>query len=122
MILVDSSVWIDHFNKSDSHLIEILDQSEVSVHPMVIGELALGGIRDRGTVLDLLDDLPLAENASHPEVMALIETRQLYGRGLSFIDAHLLASAAISPETSLWTRDKRLRSAALEMGTAHQFV
>jgi predicted nucleic acid-binding protein len=122
VILVDSSVWIDHFNKSDSHLIEILDQSEVSVHPMVIGELALGGIRDRGTVLDLFDDLPLAENASHPEVMALIETRQLYGRGLSFIDAHLLASAAISPETSLWTRDKRLRSAALEMGTAHQFV
>jgi predicted nucleic acid-binding protein len=122
VILVDSSVWIDHFNKSDSHLIEILDQSEVSVHPMVIGELALGGIRDRGTVLDLLDDLPFAENASHPEVMALIETRQLYGRGLSFIDAHLLASAAISPETSLWTRDKRLRSAALEMGTAHQFV
>ena len=122
MILVDSSVWIDHFNKSDSHLIEILDQSEVSVHPMVIGELALGGIRDRGTVLDLLDDLPPAENASHPEVMALIETRQLYGRGLSFVDAQLLASAAISPETSLWTRDKRLRSAALEMGTAHQFV
>jgi len=122
VILVDSSVWIDHFNKSDSHLIEILDQSEVSVHPMVIGELALGSIRDRGTVLDLLDDLPLAENASHPEVMALIETRQLYGRGLSFVDAQLLASAAISPETSLWTRDKRLRSAALEMGTAHQFV
>jgi predicted nucleic acid-binding protein len=120
MILVDSSVWIDHFHKTDAHLSEILELSEVAVHPMVVGELALGNIRNRKTVLELLSDLPIVETARHSEVMAFIESHELYGRGLSFIDAHLLASIAISPETLLWTRDKRLHAAAVEMHGAYE--
>ncbi len=87
---------------------------------MVVGELALGNIRNRKTVLELLSDLPIVETARHSEVMAFIESHELYGRGLSFIDAHLLASIAISPETLLWTRDKRLHAAAVEMHGAYE--
>jgi predicted nucleic acid-binding protein len=119
MILVDSSVWIDHLHTTDETLFELLEQSTVSVHPMVIGELALGQIRDRSTVLSLLANLPSAEVAEHREVMDLIESHHLFGRGLSLIDAHLLASAAISSDTQLWTRDKRLDAAAADVGIAY---
>ena len=119
MILVDSSVWIDHLHTTDETLFELLEQSTVSVHPMVIGELALGQIRDRSTVLSLLANLPSAEVAEHREVMDLIESHHLFGRGLSLIDAYLLASAAISSDTQLWTRDKRLDAAAADVGIAY---
>jgi predicted nucleic acid-binding protein len=119
MVLVDSSVWIDHLHKSDAHLFGLLERSEVSVHPMVIGELALGHLSNRGEVIELLTNLPSPEVALHAEVMVLIETRKLHGRGLSLIDAHLLASVVISPGTTLWTRDKMLRSAAENLNKAH---
>lgn len=120
MILVDTSVWIDHLNLRDAHLAQILEQSEVCVHPMVVGEIALGNVSDRGIVLGLLSDLPVVDSASNSEVTVLIESRRLFGRGLSFIDSHLLASIAISPGTSLWTRDRRLRAAAVELGGAYE--
>jgi len=119
MVLVDSSVWIDHLHKSNVHLAVLLERSEVSVHPMVIGELALGSIPNRAKVIELLTDLPSPGVALHSEVMVLIESRGLHGRGLSFIDAHLLASVAISPDTTLWTCDKALRSAAETLNKAH---
>jgi predicted nucleic acid-binding protein len=119
MVLVDSSVWIDHLHKSNTHLFGLLERSEVSVHPMVIGELALGSIPNRAEIIELLTDLPSSEVAFHSEVMVLVESRKLFGRGLSLIDAHLLASVAISPDTTLWTRDKALRLAAEALNRAH---
>jgi predicted nucleic acid-binding protein len=119
MIVVDSSVWIDHLHKADAHLVGLLENSEVAVHPMVIGELALGSIPGPGKIIDLLSDLPTAEVALHGEVMAFIETHRLYGRGLSLIDAHLLASVLLWPGSTLWTRDKALHAAAVVMNKAH---
>jgi predicted nucleic acid-binding protein len=119
VVLVDSSIWIDHLHKTNTHLGDLLEHSEVSVHPMVIGELALGNISNRTEVLDLLADLPTPEVALHTEVMVLIESHKLYGRGLGLTDAHLLASVLLSPDTTLWTRDKALHAAAVIVNKAH---
>jgi predicted nucleic acid-binding protein len=113
--LVDTSVWIDHLHRAEAHLVALLANAEVCVHPMVIGELALGSLRDRRTVLGLLDALPTLSMASHTEVRHLVEAHQLFGRGLSLVDVHLLAALKITPGTGLWTGDRRLQTAATDL-------
>lgn len=112
MILVDTSVWIDHFHAPVGTLVEALERGEVVTHPFVIGELACGQLRRRRDVLDLLAALPSATMATHEETLALIEEQKLMGKGIGYIDVHLMASAMLSEATTLWTSDKQLRPVA----------
>jgi predicted nucleic acid-binding protein len=112
MILVDTSVWVDHLRAGDAALEGLLNHGQVLMHPLVLGELACGNLRDRGEVLRLLQNLPQATVASDPEVLFFIESNALMGRGIGYVDAHLLAAVALGGSTRLWTRDKRLRSVA----------
>ncbi|HET9000545.1 MAG TPA: type II toxin-antitoxin system VapC family toxin [bacterium] len=102
MILVDTSVWIDHLRAGNGKLRSLLENAEVLAHPFVVGELACGTLRNREEVLTLLQALPEAEVAEHEEVMRVVERERLYGQGLGWIDAHLLASARLS-SAALWT-------------------
>ena len=112
MILVDTSVWIDHLRKGDRGLAALLTASGVLMHPFVIGELACGNLRKRDEVLALLKDLPRVAVASDDEVLFFIERNALMGRGLGYVDVHLLAAVALQGSARLWTRDKRFRAAA----------
>ena len=114
MILVDTSVWIDHLRSGAPLLASVLEDGEVMMHPFVLGELACGRLENRAETLELLAALPAAPSASEDEALAFIERRKLMGRGLGYIDVHLLASAALG-RISLWTRDKQLASVASEM-------
>ena len=116
MILVDTSIWIDHFRQRNVRLVGFLDEAEVLTHTFVIGELALGGMTNRDVILSLLMDLPRAPLADGDEVLALIERRSLYGVGIGYVDAHLIAAALLASPAALWTRDKRLRSVAERVG------
>jgi predicted nucleic acid-binding protein len=116
MILVDTSVWIDHINVSEPLLVKLLNQERVLTHPYVIGEISLGSLRNRDTVLGALSDLPAAPAATPEETLYLIEKEILFNRGIGFVDASLLASARLCPGTTIWTRDKRLKKAAEELG------
>jgi predicted nucleic acid-binding protein len=118
VILVDTSVWIDHLNKTDHQLVSALEEGEVITHPFVIGELACGNIRNRAEILALLESLPPAREATHAEVLAMVERRKLMGIGLGYVDVHLLAAAALTPSATLRTRDRRLASAATRLGLA----
>jgi hypothetical protein len=120
MLLVDTSVWVDHLRHGDEALAAHLRQGSVAVHSGVIGELALGHLRNREQILTLLSDLPQVQQASDAEVLHLIQSRQLMGRGIGYVDAHLLASCLISA-TQLWTRDQRLLRVADDLRiAAHQ--
>lgn len=112
MILVDTSVWVDHLRKGVPQLVELLERGEVLTHPFVIGELACGNLKDRGEVLDLLAALPAAVVAGDDETLLFIEQRMLMGKGIGYIDAHLLASVTLTHDARLWTRDKRLAEIA----------
>jgi predicted nucleic acid-binding protein len=116
MLLVDTSVWIDHLHATEPTLVAALERTDVHQHPMVLGELALGTLADRTVVLRLLSDLPAPRIASHDEVLHLVSQRHLYGRGRALVDAHLLASALLTPGLRLWTRDRRLQAAATSVG------
>jgi predicted nucleic acid-binding protein len=118
MILIDTSVWIDHLHQTEPDLVELLERNDVATHPMVLGELALGSIADRTQFLGLISSLPTAAEATHAEVMDFVDARRLYGRGLSLIDAHLLASAILGDTSLLWTRDQRLARAASDLRVA----
>ena len=118
MILADTSVWVDHFRRGNVLLRDALVEGDVLVHPFVLGELACGNIRNRGEILDLFGELPAARTATHDEVMAMIERRRLMGRGLGYVDAHLLAAVAITPESRLLTLDRRLATIAVSLGLA----
>ncbi len=120
MILVDTSVWVDHFRSGSAALAAALDVGEVLAHPMVIGELACGNLGRRREVLALLRELPSAPVATHLEALSFIESHTLMGRGIGFLDVHLLASTALAESTRLWTRDGRLAAVAAELGIAHQ--
>lgn len=120
MILVDTSVWIDHLRSGDEGLAALLNGSLVLMHPFVVGELACGNLRHRETVLGLLQELPQATVATDTEVLFFIERHALMGRGIGYIDAHLLASASLSDAARLWTRDIRLREVATELGQAYE--
>lgn len=119
MILVDTSVWVDHFRRTDAVLARLLEMGEVLGHPCVIGELALGSLRDRSTVLGLLHQLPQAVTATHEEVLHLVQAERLDGLGIGYVDAHLLAAARLTPECALWTRDRRLAAVADRLQVAH---
>jgi predicted nucleic acid-binding protein len=114
MILVDTSVWIDHLNKSDADLVNLLNSNTVCTHPFVIGELSCGNISNRSEILALIKALTRIELAFEDEVFALLENKKLYGIGLGFIDIHLLASALIH-NVKIWTRDKTLKKTALNL-------
>jgi len=118
MILVDTSVWINHLRNNDPHLVRLLIENSVLGHPFVRGELALGNLRQREEILDALDNLPQASIVFNDEVNLFIEQHALYGLGIGLIDAHLLASTQLSGNTWLWTQDKRLLAAALRLNLA----
>lgn len=119
MILVDTSVWIDHFRTGEPALAPLLDNNRVLMHPFVLGEIACGNLRDRRQTLQLLSGLPVAPQASDAEVMAFIESNRLMGKGIGFVDAHLLAAVALAADAGLWTHDHRLRRAAVKLDLAH---
>ena len=116
MILVDSSIWIDHLRASDAALFTLLDAGAVACHPFVIGEVACGHLRDRARLLTELSRLPQAPLATHTEAMALVDRHRLFGRGVGWADVHLLASVALAADMRVWSADKRLMSAAAGLG------
>ena len=116
MILVDTSVWINHFRVGDPKLAALLQDSYVLAHPWVIGELALGQLSQRTEILGLLHNLPQANVATDAEVLKLIESRHLFGLGIGYVDAQLLAATMLTAGAGLWTRDKRLAAVAAEFG------
>lgn len=115
MILADTSVWIDHLRITDLAMRRHCDAGMVAIHPFVIGELSLGSLRNRSGILRSLNELPQVTVARDEEVMGLIDRYGLFGLGIGYIDAHLLAAVRLTPGTQLWTRDKRLFSAAMRV-------
>jgi len=118
VILVDSSIWIDHLRHTDEVLVDLLDREQVLVHPFVIGELAMGHLPSRHAILEDLRDLRHAIVADHEEVLRFVAEEPLFGLGLGYVDAHLLASARLTPGATLWTRDRRLAAAAERLSLA----
>ncbi len=119
MILVDTSVWVDHLRQGIPLLSDLLTAVEVATHPFVIGELTCGNLANRGELLRLFSVLPTVKIATHTEALHLTETRRLHGCGIGWIDMHLLASALLS-RTALWTRDRKLHSIAKTLGIAEK--
>lgn len=119
MVLVDTSIWVDHFRRCSASLGTLLEREEVVGHPFVIGELACGNLSRRREILDLLQALPQAAVASHGEIMHFIDAHRLMGAGLGLVDVHLLASARLS-SAFLWTGDRTLRLAAEELSVCFQ--
>jgi predicted nucleic acid-binding protein len=118
MVLADTSIWIDHFRRGDRQLVQFLDRGDVVVHPFVIGELALGSVSKSAAMMDDLHDLPKAVMANTNEILKFIADRKLSGSGIGYVDAHLLAAAALASETFVWTRDKRLHAVAQSLSLA----
>ena len=118
MMLVDTSVWIDHLRHGDAALTAALEAGQVWMHSFVLGELACGNLRSHVEVLGLLQALPPMPVSSDKEVLFFIDQHELMGRGIGYMDVHLLASARLGG-TQLWTRDKRLHTVAAELGLAH---
>ena len=112
MILADTSIWVDYLHGGNAVMGGLLGRERVLMHPFVAGELALGHLSPRATILAGLSDLPAALAASVDEVASLIERKQLYGMGIGYVDVHLLAAVRLTPDARLWTRDKRLAAAA----------
>ncbi len=119
MILVDTSVWVDHLRRGDARLVALLERASVVMHPFIVGEIACGSLADRPTVLALMHDLPMSAVAEPDEVLAFIERHRLWGQGIGYVDVHLLAAAALTSGCALWTRDMRLRKVALTLGVAY---
>ncbi len=117
MVLVDTSVWVQHLRSGNARLRALLQDGEVAVHPFVVGELACGNLRNRRGILGLLQALPEVPIASQEEVLHLIEARRLYGRGFGWVDAHILASAILAG-TWIWTLDRALHRASAKVGIA----
>ncbi len=115
-VLVDTNIWIDHLRKTEPILVDLLERDQVCVHQSVITELALGNLKNRSFFLKMLERLMIVRNVDDQGVRHLVEVRRLWGRGLSAVDAALLASVVVTPGVSLWTRDKRLRQAARDVG------
>lgn len=116
MILVDTSVWIDHIRRTDPGLSELLKHRRIYVHPFVVGELAVGSLGPKSEFLRFLQKFPEPTLARHSEVLTYISVNKLFGLGLGFIDTHLLAATQLTTGCLLWTRDKRLRQAANSLG------
>ncbi|MBU2857861.1 PIN domain-containing protein [Acidithiobacillus ferrooxidans] len=118
MILVDTSVWIDHFRSGDAHLSTLLDHGMVQTHDSIIGEIACGNLKNRQQTLYLLSCLPRCAMTSPNETLFFIERHGLMGRGIGYIDASVLASAVLV-QANLWSRDRRLMALATELGCAY---
>jgi len=118
VILVDTSVWVEHLRSASAILSALLEDGGVLGHPFVLGELALGNLRQRDDILRALQRLPQATSASHLEVLQFIDREALYGRGIGYVDAHLLAAARLTAGSKLWTRDRRLQVVAGQLGLA----
>lgn len=118
MILVDTSIWIDHFRYDDSELRKIINDDQLLCHPFVVTELALGSLRERAAVLEFLTAQREALIATHAEVMTIIDRHSIFSMGIGYTDAHLLTSTLLDRRSSLWTRDKRLAAAAQKVGAA----
>lgn len=112
MVLVDTSVWVDFLRKGDNALSALLSQNSVCMHSMIIGELACGHLRNRGQLIGLWENLPQITEASHEEALYCLNAHKLMGRGIGFIDLHLLASTLLTPGVSLWSHDRRLTTIA----------
>lgn len=117
MILVDTSVWIDHLHHSEKELVSLLGDDLVLSHSGVIEELALGSMLGREAFIGFLSSLERCPNLTHDELMAFVEGEKLWGRGLSVVDVHLLGSARLAG-SAIWTRDKRFREAARQVGVS----
>ena len=118
MILVDTSVWVDHLRRGDPGLVDLLERSIVIMHPLVVAEIACGSLHNREAILELLQDLPAAAVAEGDEILRFIESHVLHGKGIGYVDVHLLASVALTEGAKIWTRDKKLRLVAQMMGCA----
>jgi predicted nucleic acid-binding protein len=118
VVLVDTSVWVEHLRSGTIGLDALLNDGDVACHPFVIGELACGTLKNRTEILSLLQDLPMATRADDEEVFRFIEDCKLMGKGLGFIDIHLLMSAMLS-KMPLWTLDKRLHEVYSKLRSAH---
>jgi len=114
VVLVDTSVWVSHLRETNDDLVELLNDGEVICHPFIIGELACGNLRNRAGIIALLEALPTALVVDHEELLSFIEARKVMGKGLGYIDVHLLA-AAILTGVPLWTLDKKLEQVAGEL-------
>lgn len=121
MILVDTSVWIEHFRRTQPGLVSALEREEVLAHPFVRGELACGNLRNRPEILDHLGRLPQAPSATDDEALSFIESRSLSGRGIGYVDVHLLASTSLHATARLWTLDRHLVQVAGELGLLQVF-
>jgi predicted nucleic acid-binding protein len=112
MILADTSVWVDHLRRRNPAFAQLLEEEQVLIHPFVIGELALGDLQPRGLIVRYFDNLPQSKLASYQEVLHFIDRYKLFGSGIGYVDAHLLASTQLTPGTTFWTGDKRLHGVA----------
>ena len=119
MILADASIWIQYLRSPDAAIDLLLDEGEITAHPFVVAEIALGSIRDRGATLWKLDRLPRVAVARHADVRRLIESRRLYARGVGYVDVHLVASCLIGENLRLWSRDRRLNEVAEDLGVRY---
>jgi predicted nucleic acid-binding protein len=120
LILADTSVWVDHLHKTDALMAARLAAGEILCHPFVVGELALGRIPERAKVLGELERLPRARIAFDEEVIDFIDRWSLVGRGVGYVDAHLLVAARLTHGATLWTRDKRVAAVAQTLGFASE--
>lgn len=120
MIIVDTSVWIDHLRQSNPELEEALLGNSILLHAFVLGEIALGSISNRRDILEEMQQMPFANKAEEDEIIDLIEREHFFGSGIGYVDAHLIASTLLQTDCKLWTRDKRLEAIAHRLGIAYQ--
>lgn len=119
MILVDTSVWVDHLRHGNRMLVDVLNNGKVLMHPFVLGEISLGQLKPRATILQAMGNLPIAQIATDDEVSHLIERHRLFGLGIGYIDAHLLTAVHLTPGSLLWTQDKRLLTVSQKLHIAY---
>jgi len=119
MVLIDTSIWITHLRQGHRQLEKLLMEAEVLCHPFIIGELACGNLKNRNEIISLLQSLPMASTIDFDEFLFFIDNNQLRGKGIGFVDVHLLASAQLT-EVPLWTAEKRLKSAADQLELAYK--
>ena len=119
-VLVDSSVWVGHFKRRNDHLVALLEDDAVICHPYVVAEIACGTPPRRKAIIGMLAELESAPVATHDELLAMLDTRQLYGRGCGFVDMGLLASSLLTETALIWTADKRLELLAAELHRAYR--
>lgn len=120
MVLVDTSVWVSHLRDGNNELASLLNEGRVLCHPFIIGELACGNLQDRAMILSFLQWLPMSIEAEHEEVLYFIENNRLMGKGIGYVDAHLIASAVLTG-IPIWTLDKKLAQVADDLQIKYKF-